>query len=356
MYGATGSTLEGNTVGSNIVDSGTYTNATTATYGPTAIRGYVSAARSRRRRPRRLDRRGHGRRPPRPRVPASRVRRGQYGAGGTIPYVSLARASEKFTDQVGNRAYLRTTRSALCTDLFIETGTNDVYTDLVTLATLQTRALACWAQHGQAGQRLWQTTLVPRTSSTDFYATVTNQTTLSQETVRTGWNSWLYDGAPMQAARPSRSGPPGSTVSRCAVYDYTGTLVTPRRGRPTRSRRRSTRRRPWRSTPPAPAPATAGSGRPGYAIADSGTSSGSNSTTTLNDTSKSWTTNQHYGKRVVITSGTGSTEYGTVQSNTATALTIGGSWSVTPDATSRLSASTTRSRGTARTPPSPATS
>ncbi len=229
---------------------------------------------------------------------------------------------------------MRTTRSALATDIFCETGTNDVYSDLVTLATLQTRALATWAQHGQAGGRIWQTTLVPRTSSTDYYATVANQTALSQETVRTGWNSWLYDGAPMASGVPVAVGTAGA--SRCGVYDYTGTLATAASGpsghplhgvidtattvEVNSSGVRTRNGGYWSAA--------------AYAVTDSGTSSGSNTSTTLSDTTKSWAVNSLYGKRVVITSGTGSVEYATVQSNTATTITVGGSWTTTPDATS----------------------
>lgn len=67
---------------------------------------------------------------------------------------------------------------------------------------------------------------------------------------------------------------------------------------------------------------------------DSGTSTGSNTTTTLNDTSKSWTTNEHAGKALVIIGGTGAPEFRTISSNTGTELTISEAWVSTPDATS----------------------
>ena len=67
---------------------------------------------------------------------------------------------------------------------------------------------------------------------------------------------------------------------------------------------------------------------------DTGTSSGSNTSTTLNDTTKSWGTNDYQGKVVVITAGTGAGQFNTITSNTATALTVDNSWVTTPDATS----------------------
>jgi hypothetical protein len=53
---------------------------------------------------------------------------------------------------------------------------------------------------------------------------------------------------------------------------------------------------------------------------DSGTSSGSNTSTTLNDTSKSWTVDAYADHNVAITGGTGSGQVRTISSNTATEL------------------------------------
>lgn len=67
---------------------------------------------------------------------------------------------------------------------------------------------------------------------------------------------------------------------------------------------------------------------------DSGTSSGSNTSTTLNDTSKSWATNEWANKVLVITGGTGAGQFRKIASNTANALTVDTSWDTTPDGTS----------------------
>lgn len=66
---------------------------------------------------------------------------------------------------------------------------------------------------------------------------------------------------------------------------------------------------------------------------DSGTSTGSNTSTTLNDTGQSWTTDEWDGKVLIITAGTGVGQYREITSNTATAITVG-TWTTTPDATS----------------------
>lgn len=72
-----------------------------------------------------------------------------------------------------------------------------------------------------------------------------------------------------------------------------------------------------------------------------GTSTGSNTTSTLKDTGKSWTVNQWAGARVTITGGTGSGAYANIVSNTSNTLTISGVWSgSTPDNTSTYAIST----------------
>lgn len=67
---------------------------------------------------------------------------------------------------------------------------------------------------------------------------------------------------------------------------------------------------------------------------DAGVSSGSNTYNTLNDSTKTWTTNQyaHFGVRII--SGTGSGQIRQIRSNTATALTTYNGWNVLPDSTS----------------------
>lgn len=65
-----------------------------------------------------------------------------------------------------------------------------------------------------------------------------------------------------------------------------------------------------------------------------GTSTGSNTTTTLNNTGKTWGVNMWANYQVRIKSGTGAGQIRTIASNTATALTVSVAWTTTPDATS----------------------
>ena len=67
---------------------------------------------------------------------------------------------------------------------------------------------------------------------------------------------------------------------------------------------------------------------------DVGVSTGSNTNTTLNDTTKSWTTNKWQDKTVAIVDGTGKGQIRTTSSNTSNKLTVSSNWTTVPDATS----------------------
>lgn len=65
-----------------------------------------------------------------------------------------------------------------------------------------------------------------------------------------------------------------------------------------------------------------------------GTSTGANTTTTLNNTGKAWTVNQWANYQVKITAGTGVGQVRPIASNTATTLTVTTAWTTIPDSTS----------------------
>ena len=66
----------------------------------------------------------------------------------------------------------------------------------------------------------------------------------------------------------------------------------------------------------------------------SSTSTGSNTSTTINDTTKNFLVNQWANYQVHIVGGTGKGQIREIASNTATAITVSAAWDVTPDATS----------------------
>ncbi|MFO0476592.1 MAG: glycosyl hydrolase family 28-related protein [Alphaproteobacteria bacterium] len=79
-----------------------------------------------------------------------------------------------------------------------------------------------------------------------------------------------------------------------------------------------------------------------YALLDTqatnteGTATGTQTSTTLADTGKTWTTNEWTNYQVRIVSGTGSGQTRTISSNTSTALTVSSAWTTTPVAGSSV--------------------
>lgn len=86
---------------------------------------------------------------------------------------------------------------------------------------------------------------------------------------------------------------------------------------------------PWTGTTPGSIAYTI------YGLHSRGTSSGGNTVSTFNDTTKTWQTSPTLaGLSVEITGGTGAGQVRRISTNTATQLTLASNWSTVPDATS----------------------
>ena len=77
-----------------------------------------------------------------------------------------------------------------------------------------------------------------------------------------------------------------------------------------------------------------------FQLSAGGTATGAQSSTTLQDTTKTWATNQWAGFVVTITSGTGSGQSRSVSSNNGNTLTVSLAWTTSPDGTSRYTIGT----------------
>jgi hypothetical protein len=78
-------------------------------------------------------------------------------------------------------------------------GTNDIYAGLLSLAAIQANLITWWSYWTLMGKKVIQTTILPRTTSTDSWRTVANQSVINgsgQETIRVALNQWLRAGAP----------------------------------------------------------------------------------------------------------------------------------------------------------------
>lgn len=89
---------------------------------------------------------------------------------------------------------------------------------------------------------------------------------------------------------------------------------------------------------PATAPLDlAGTFRPAIDIrGDAGTASGTQTSTTIRDGSKTWVVNEWIGGRVEIVAGTGAGQERSVDTNSTNTLTVTSAWTTTPDATSQF--------------------
>lgn len=83
-----------------------------------------------------------------------------------------------------------------CTHSICEYGINDFVVDNITVANLQIEYLRAWDMLAGWGTKVYQTTLLPVTTSSDSWATTGNQTVTAYNTKRTEINDWIRDGAP----------------------------------------------------------------------------------------------------------------------------------------------------------------
>jgi lysophospholipase L1-like esterase len=230
------------------------------------------------------------------------------GVTPVVPYTRCARSGEtlhSFLNQgststagVVTSSPLRLAIASLATTVICEYGTNDLGNG--TLEALQADVIQLANSVLRRGKRFVQCTVLPKTTSTDGFFTTTNQTQTAYEANRVAFNLWVRSGA--MAAATILPGKVGYWDTASAVeVNAAGTLTTDG-GYWLRS-----------ETPELTGTFTAGS-----------------TTTVLNDTSKAWTQDQWRGWMIRVTSGTGSGQATTIQSNTPTAINIGTGWSNAP--------------------------
>lgn len=119
---------------------------------------------------------------------------------GNVPWLNLAHAGDRADVAITAAGHFR--RHALlggATHAICAIGTNDVYGGAA-LATVQASLIALWRLAARRGLSVWQTTILPRNSSSDGWATLGGQSVLAQEPVRTGLNDWIRAGSPVVSA------------------------------------------------------------------------------------------------------------------------------------------------------------
>jgi len=144
----------------------------------------------------------------------------ERGLAGRYPWGAIARGNQSFIT-IANNPSKQMTYARFATSALSNLGINDFYnpgiatSDSPNLDVVQARALALWTQLAEAGLRVHQTTLTPVTTSTDAWATTTNQTIYwpNQNAKRVNFNDWLRTGAPIIAGVAVAVGTSGALLA-----------------------------------------------------------------------------------------------------------------------------------------------
>lgn len=223
-------------------------------------------------------------------------------AFANYPHVYLPIAGEtmaQFADRV--KSHNRFQIASFCSTIHCAYGRNDIQQSR-TLAQFKADVLTVAGWFMGQGKRFIQATILPAPTSTDGFFTVASQTKDTLEATRVSFNAWIRDAtvtgfvaqanAQMVALGITRAGD-AKISDPCAGIECDISGVLTQDG--------------------------------GYilgsqsALLTNGTAT-SGSTTTLNDTGKSWTVNDYKGYTCFIVSGTGAGQVRTIGYNTATQL------------------------------------
>lgn len=202
---------EGGTSGTatnDLSDSGTITAGNTAAYGPIAVLGMANIV------------------VPSVAMVGDSIPQGQGDTATKNDYGFMARALEgQFASvrvakgsELGQTyaalatSFKRRKIAAMCRYAICEYGTNDVFAGR-TLAQVQADLIAIWTGHQRAGVVTYQTTITPRTSSSDSWVTVANQIPAAGDAVRQNLNTWIRAGAPIVSGAAAAVGAAGATVA-----------------------------------------------------------------------------------------------------------------------------------------------
>jgi lysophospholipase L1-like esterase len=109
----------------------------------------------------------------------------------SIPIFSLSTGGETAQNFTGTTSALRTQLLRYATHAVLNHGTNDLASR--TTAQLQADILTITRYCLSLGVRVARVTILPKTTSTDSWATAANQTVTSQESNRLAINAWLRD-------------------------------------------------------------------------------------------------------------------------------------------------------------------
>lgn len=118
------------------------------------------------------------------------IQRALQSAG--IPFVCIGCGGERGSGFAAIAGRIRRMRHAFgCQTAYVDFGVNDISVDLNSAATVEANLLTIWNVLNKAGLRVYAGTVLPFTTSTDFWVTTTNQTKGSGESVRLAVNAYI---------------------------------------------------------------------------------------------------------------------------------------------------------------------
>lgn len=147
---------------------------------------------------------------------------------GKVGYANIAFPGDKAAQFAVPAGYLRRMFFArYATHAVVEYPRNDI-SDEVALATTQANLLKILLGDTRRGLKIVLTTCTPKTSSTDNWRTAAGQSpnTANAESIRVAYNTWLRDGAPMDAANALAALPTGTSSGTAVRIGATGHPVS----------------------------------------------------------------------------------------------------------------------------------
>lgn len=112
------------------------------------------------------------------------------------PYLRAAQTGSQALQFLPANSPLRTALASRCSAAVCNLGVNDITLCSGVAATVEANLVALWTSLDSQGLRVYQTTIMPSTTSSDSWATKANQTVNSTfNTCRQAVNAWLRAGA-----------------------------------------------------------------------------------------------------------------------------------------------------------------
>jgi hypothetical protein len=116
----------------------------------------------------------------------------EVALSNNVAWLSNCRSSDQVALFLSHLTWRLSYFPQFVTSVINELGTNDIYTANEGIASVESNLTALWGEFANRGISVFQTTILPRTTSTDMWATVANQTKYSsQEAVRVAANDWI---------------------------------------------------------------------------------------------------------------------------------------------------------------------